>query len=78
VHLLGGGNEELESPHLQEPIGEDAESYETQYAQKMGDTSWVKAIGGDIRSRTLKDSTLEWVADECISAWEHYEAGEVG
>jgi len=78
VQLQGGGNEELESLHLQEPIGEDAGDYETRYMQKMDDPDWVKAAGENIRSRMLKKSELERVADECIFTWESYEAAKLG
>jgi hypothetical protein len=78
VQLQGGGNEELESLHLREPIGEDADDYETRYQQKMDDPGWVRAVGGNIRSRMLKESELERVADECIFAWESYQAAELG
>lgn len=78
VQLQGGGNEELESLHLQQPIGEDADDYQTRYMQKMDDPNWVKAVGGNIRARMLEESELERVADECIFAWESYEAAELG
>lgn len=78
VQLQGGGNEELESLHLQQPIGEDADDYQTRYMQKMDDPDWVKAVGGNIRARMLEESELERVADECIFAWESYEAAELG
>lgn len=78
VQLQGGGNEELESLHLQQPIGEDADDYQTRYMQKMDDPNWVKAVGGNIRARMLEESELERVADECIFVWESYEAAELG
>ncbi|MFP3586217.1 hypothetical protein SCB29_21510 [Paraburkholderia sp. SIMBA_055] len=77
VRLQGGGNEELESLHLQQPIGEGADEYQTRYMQKMGDPGWVEAVGGNIRTRMLNELELERVADECIFAWESYEAAEL-